>query len=344
MQKELKYPQGIVWLIGQCMEAKGKQDLWNQTRPEAMKALREMAIIQSAESSNRIEGVEVEKNRLVPLLTGKVKPQDRPEEEVLGYKNALAWIHKNFEKIEINSATILKVHHLCQEGASGDAGKFKTKNNEIIEIHHNGKRSIRFVPTGANETPEAINQLCLKYRQEIQNNEGPDLGIISNFVLDFLCIHPFRDGNGRTSRLLTILLLYQNGYYVGRYISLERIIEEHKDDYYSALHKSSQKWHEKKHDAFTWMMFFISTLRQAYNDLADKVQLAPDHSFSGAKSDIVKNIILEQISDFSLADIEHLCPSISTQLIKKVFAQLKKDGVIELEGRGRGSRWNKIKS
>lgn len=342
MQKELKYPQGIVWLIGQCMEAKGKQDLWNQTRPEAMKALREMAIIQSAESSNRIEGVEIEKNRLVPLLTGKVKPLDRPEEEVLGYKNALAWIHKNFEKIKIEPETILKIHHLCQEGASGDAGKFKSKNNEIIEIHHNGERSIRFLPTSAKETPNAVKQLCLKYRQAIQNSEGPDLGIISNFVLDFLCIHPFRDGNGRTSRLLTILLLYQNGYHVGRFISLERIIEEHKEDYYSALHKSSQKWHDGKHDPFTWMMFFVSTLRQAYNDLADKVQLAPDQSFSGAKTDIVKNIILDQISDFSLADIEHLCPSISVQLIKKILALLKADGVVKLEGRGRGARWKKV--
>lgn len=230
-------------------------------------------------------------------------------------------------------ATILKIHHLCQEGASGDAGKIKNKNNEIIEIHNNGERSIRFLPTSAKETAEAIKQLCLKYRQEIQNNEGPDLGIISNFVLDFLCIHPFRDGNGRTSRLLTILLLYQNGYYVGRYISLERIIEEHKEEYYSIQHKSSQKWHEKKHDPFIWMMFFVSTLRQAYNDLADKVQLAPDLSASGAKTDIIKNIILEQVSDFSLSDIEHLCPSISTQVIKKVLAQLKADGLVELEGR-----------
>lgn len=165
--------------------------------------------------------------------------------------------------------------------------------------------------------------MCLKYRQEIQNDEGPDLGIISNFVLDFLCIHPFRDCNGRTSRLLTILLPYQNGFYVGRYISLERIIEEHKEEYYTTLHKSSQKWHERKNDPFVWMMFFVSTLRQAYNDLADRVQLVPGDTASGAKTYIVRNVILEQVSTFSLSDIEHLSPSISTQLIKKVLAQLK---------------------
>ncbi len=342
MQADLKYPQGIVWLIGQCMEAKGKQDLWNQTRPEAMKALKEMAIIQSAESSNRIEGVEIEKSRLVPLLTGKVKPMDRPEEEVLGYKNALAWIHKNFEKIKIDADTILKIHRQCQKGSSGDAGKFKSKDNEIIEIHQNGERSIRFIPTNAKETPNAVKNLCIQYRNAIQNSAGPDLGIISNFVLDFLCIHPFRDGNGRTSRLLTILLLYQNGYHVGRFISLERIIEEHKEDYYSALHKSSQKWHDEKHDPFVWMMFFVSTLRQAYNDLSERVQSIPDPKFRGAKTDIVKNLILDQVTPFSLSDIENLCPSVSEQLIKKVLSELKANGSLKLEGRGRGARWKKV--
>ena len=160
MSDELKYPEGIVWLIGQCMEAKGKQDLWHKTRPEAMSALREIAIIQSAESSNRIEGVEVEKDRLLPLLSGKVRPIDRPEEEVLGYKNALSWIHKNYKKIEINSETLLKLHLFCQENSSGDAGKFKEKDNEIIEIFPNGERVVRFVPVSAKKTPYAIEQMC----------------------------------------------------------------------------------------------------------------------------------------------------------------------------------------
>jgi Fic family protein len=339
MKKELQYPQGIVWLIGQCMEAKGKQDLWQQTRPEVMNALKEIAIIQSTESSNRIEGVEVEKNRLVPLLAGKVRPIDRPEEEVLGYKNALTWIHKNYKKIEITPDTILKIHLLCQENSSGDAGKFKKKNNEIIEIHPNGERTVRFIPLNAAKTPRAVEQICLKYRQSIQQGEGPDLGIIAKFILDFLCIHPFRDGNGRASRLLTLLLLYQNGYDVGGYISLERIIEEQKEDYYLALKKSSDHWHEKENDPFPWMMFFVSVLRRAYNELNEKVERSSKEKSHGGKTDIIKKMILSQVGPFSLRDIENLCPSVSTQLIKKVLTEFKENKIIQLEGKGRGARW-----
>lgn len=343
MKNELKYPQGIVWLIGQCMEAKGKQDLWQQTRPEVMNALKDIAIIQSAESSNRIEGVEVEKDRLVPLLSGKVKPIDRPEEEVLGYKNALSWIHKNYKKIEITTETILKIHHFCQKNSSADAGKFKNKNNEIIEIHPNGERTIRFVPVDAAKTPHAVEQMCLKYRHGVQQGSGPDLAIISNFILDFLCIHPFCDGNGRASRLLTILLLYQNGYEVGRYISLERIIEEQKEDYYESLKKSSEHWHQKENDPFPWMMFFVSTLRRAYNELYERVEKSPKQIPQGGKTDIIKQIILSQVGTFTLGDIENLCPSVSTQLIKKVLTELKGNKVVALEGKGRGSRWKIIK-
>lgn len=339
MQSELKYPQGLVWIIGQCMEAKGKQDLWQKTRPEVMSALREIALIQSAESSNRIEGVEVEKKRLVPLLSGKVKPMDRPEEEVLGYKNALSWIHSNYKKIEVIPTTILKIHLFCQENASGDAGKFKIRNNEIIELHPNGERTIRFVPVDAKETPHAVEQMCLKYRHAIQQGEGPDLGIIANFILDFLCIHPFRDGNGRVSRLLTLLLLYQNGYEVGKYISIERIIENQKEDYYIALKKSSDHWHEKQNDPFPWMMFFVSILRGAYSELNEKVELPPQTVSQGGKTDLVKKIILSQSDRFSLKDIENLCSSVSIQLIKKSLAELKKNKLITLEGKGRGAYW-----
>jgi Fic family protein len=268
---------------------------------------------------------------------------DRPEEEVLGYKNALSWIHKNYKKIEIAPETILKTHLLCQENASGDAGKFKTKNNEIIEIHNNGERTVRFVPVDAAKTPRAVEQMCLKYRDSIQQGEGPDLGIIANFILDFLCIHPFRDGNGRVSRLLTILLLYQNGYDVGRYISLERIVEEQKEDYYLALKKSSENWHDKKNDPFPWMMFFVSILRRAYNELSERVERSPKEISYGGKTDVIKKMILSQLGHFSLSDIENLCPSVSIQLIKKVLTELKEEKKLKLEGKGRGARWKVVK-
>ena len=343
MNNELKYPQGIVWLIGQCMESKGKQDLWKKTRPEVMDALSEIAIIQSAESSNRIEGVEVEKGRLIPLLSGKEKPIDGPEEEVLGYKNALSWIYKNYKKIEVTTETILKIHLLCQENASGDAGKFKSRNNEIIEIFPSGERTVRFIPVAAEKIPHAIEQMCLKYRHSIQQGKGPDLGIIANFILDFLCIHPFRDGNGRASRLLTLLLLYQNGYDIGRFISLERIIEEQKEDYYLALKKSSDLWHEKKNDPFPWMMFFISTIRRAYNELIEKLERNSKEISKGGKTEIIKKTILSHIGPFSLRDIENINPSVSKQLIKKVLAELKKAKSVALTGKGRGAIWKVLK-
>lgn len=339
MKDQIQFPQGLVWLIGQCMEAKGKQGLWNHTRPEAMKALREIAIIQSAESSNRIEGVEIESKRLVPLLLGNSKPMDRPEEEVLGYKNALAYVHENWDKIKINKSTILKIHKLCQQGTISDAGKFKAKDNEIIEILSNGERKIRFIPTKASETPKAIEQICLKYQDEIGKSDIPDLYVVANFILDFLCVHPFHDGNGRTSRLLTILLLYKSGYYVGKYISLERIIEEHKENYYDSLYKSSQDWHKGKNKPLHFVMFFSSILRQAYNELSEKVEAMKSNPRHGDKTGLIRKIVLDQIAPFSLKDIEAQLPSVSMQLIKKVFSELKLEKKIKLSGRGKGAVW-----
>jgi len=219
--KSITLPLGTSWLLGECMEAKGKQQLWEQRKPEALKALQELAMIQSVESSNRIEGVEVERQRLTPLIFGTTKPRSRPEEEIIGYRRTLEWIHKNYESLEIMPKTMMRLHDLSQEGA-GDAGLWKTKNNEIIEFDSRGQRSIRFVPVNAEQTAQYMEQLCLSYREEIKNAHLPSLIICALFILDFLCIHPFRDGNGRVSRLLTLLLLYQQGIYVGKYVSVER--------------------------------------------------------------------------------------------------------------------------
>ncbi len=195
--KQMQLPMAITWLVGRCMELRGKQDLWMKTRPDVMRTLREIAIIQSTESSNRIEGVTVRQERLKPLIFNKVKPQDRPEEEIFGYKKALDWIHKNYEKIQITPKTIMRLHDLAQGGFSSDSGKWKKKNNEIIEILPNGERRIRFVPVSAQETSKFMHQLCLAYEDVLQKRELPELLAIASFIFDFLCIHPFRDGNGR---------------------------------------------------------------------------------------------------------------------------------------------------
>ena len=337
--KTLSLHPSTSWLISSCTEAKGKQDLWKQTRPEVLESLQESALIQSAESSNRLEGVEVEAKRLVPLISGTLKPNDRPEEEIVGYKKALDYIFENYSSLKISPRVIKKLHALAQEGTISDAGKFKTRDNDIIEILPNGERRIRFKATKAVETEHAIDQLCLGYN-DIIDKKYPDLLVISNFIFDFLCIHPFRDGNGRVSRLLTVLLLLQNGYLVVRYISIERLIEEAKDDYYRVLKESSHDWHKSKHDLLPWWTFMLSIIKEAYRELNSRVE---SHHSSDNKSALLRQIILQMEGRFSLADVQRLAPSVSSHLIKKIFSELKKNGFIKSQGHGAGAFWENSK-
>lgn len=333
--KALSIHPSSTWLISQCTEARGKQDLWQQTKPEILKSLNDSAMIQSTESSNRIEGVEVAPKRLIPLMRGKAKPQDRPEEEVVGYKQALKYIYKNYSSLKIDIKTIQKIHALAQEGNISDAGKFKTKDNEIIEFLESGEKIIRFKATPASQAKKAVEQLCLSYNYTI-NQTFPDLLMIANFIFDFLCIHPFRDWNGRVSRLLTTLLCLQNGYSVVKYISLERIIEESKYDYYRVLKESSDHWHQRRHQLLPWWNYFFGIVRQAYKELAFKVENTQSRD---SKSGLIRQIVLDQPGSFALADIQKLVPSVSLQLIKKVLSSLKKEKKIKCTGRGAGAYW-----
>lgn len=332
----IQLPMGTTWLLGECMEAKGRQQLWEQRKPESLKALKDQSMIQSAESSNRIEGIEVTTDRLKPLVLGKTKPRSRPEEEIIGYRHALEVIHSRHKNLEINPKVIASLHQLSQEGA-GDAGRWKTKDNEIIEFDKFGQRSVRFVPLRAKNTVSAMEDLCESYQNEVTSSRLPILVVSSLFILDFLCIHPFRDGNGRVSRLLSLLSLYQSGFHVGKYISLERIVEENKESYYEALKTSSQGWHSQKHDSLPWINFYLSVLRQAYKEMADNMERSS--SLASGKGEIVETTVLRQIGSFSLREIQQQCPDISTQMIKKVFNDMKKKKQLILVGRGRGALW-----
>ncbi len=327
------------WYLSQCTEARGMQEMWKRVRPAVLKKLKESAIIQSTESSNRIEGVEVDKKRLIPLVLGTAKPRDRSEEEIAGYRKALSYIHKNYNKLSITPETIKELHLLAQGGMISDAGEWKKRDNDIIEILPNGERTIRFIPVSAAHTKKAIEQLCLGYNDVIQNSKIPDLAAVAFFILDFLCIHPFRDGNGRVSRLLTLLLLYQHNFEVGRYVSLEKIIENSKEDYYRVLSESSKSWHEGKHDTLAWTNYFLSTLKVAYQDLKERVELSKDgDSQSSLLSQTIKSF---QVS-FSVADVQNIHPQIGRELIKKVLFKMKEEGQIKLEGKGRGARYRNI--
>jgi Fic family protein len=313
---EIQIPVSTSWLLASCMEARGKQDLWKRQKPELLKALRDQAIVQSVESSNRIEGVTVDANRLRPLVLGNARAQDRSEEEIAGYGKALDWIFTSRRPIQIVPSTILKMHSLAQGGMTGDAGKWKSRDNEIIEIRPDGERVVRFVPKSL-----------------------PELLLVGSFVLDLLCIHPFRDGNGRVSRLMTTLLLEQNGFVVSKYISLERLIEESRDSYYQSLFESSQGWHDLNHDVAPWWDFFLSIVNRAYREFSEAVE---SREAGPGKTALVREVIMGMEGQFSLSEIRAQLPSVSEQLIRRVLQQMKIDGRLKLEGHGRGARWERL--
>jgi Fic family protein len=318
------------------MEAKGKQDLWIRQKPEVLNILREQAIIQSVESSNRIEGVIIPAERLRPIVIGKARPRDRSEEELAGYRRALEWIFARKSAVSVTPNVIKKLHAFAQGGSSGDAGEWKKRDNEIIEVLPSGERKTRFVPASAKDTPRALEMLCRNYRQACEEEHVPPLLVVATFVFDLLCIHPFRDGNGRVARLATTLLLQSNGFQVSRYISLECLVEESREAYYRVLRACSQGWHEGENDILPWWNYFLSLVRAAYRELEQQVESA---SARPGKSDLVRRTVLAQVEQFTLADLAAQLPMASPQLIKKVLAELKKAGKVRLIGKGRGARW-----
>lgn len=328
-------PVSTSWLLADCMEFRGKQDLWSRQRPEVLEALRQQAMIQSVESSNRIEGVTVTPQRLAPLALGRARPKNRPEEEIAGYRRALDWIYSRKSAVRLDARTILHLHKLSH-ASTADAGRFKTRDNEIIELLPSGERRVRFKPTSAQRTPGQVDDLCAAYQQLSEADRVPPLLVVCTAVFDFLCIHPFRDGNGRVSRLLTTLLLVQHGFSVARYVSLERLAEESREDYYRVLGECSQGWHEGRNPMLPWWNYFLSIVRRGYVEFSQQVE---GYTGQPAKTQLARRAILAQVGEFTLADLQSQLPTVSVQLLKKVMAQLKAEGKISLCGRGRGARW-----
>ncbi|MSR77402.1 MAG: Fic family protein [Candidatus Omnitrophica bacterium] len=333
-----KIPTSAVWLLTDISEYKGKQDLYTRQSPQALKSLLEMALIESTESSNRIEGVTVDHHRLKPLVIGHSKPRDRSEEEIAGYRRALDLIHKNHAKLRINAEMIQELHRLSR-GESWDAGKWKEKDNDIIKKYPDGRVEVIFKPVSAKETPKFIEQMCLAYQHTVAQSKFPPLYAVACLILDFLSIHPFRDGNGRVSRLLTLLALYQHGFQVGRYISIERVIEQSKETYYETLNRSSQHWHQAKHDITPWLNYFLGLVLAGYKEFENRAgNVKP---LRGAKTTIVENAIKSQIGDFGIADIERQCPGVSRPMIRVVLEQMRDKDLIKSTGTGRSAKWRK---
>jgi len=338
-RENVELPLSSVWLMNSIAEYKGKQELYTKQSPQVLKSLLEAALIESAESSNRIEGVTVEKIRLKPLVIGHSKPKDRSEEEVAGYRKAIDLIHTKHKSLEVTPEIIKELHRLCR-GESWDAGKWKEKDNDITRKYPDGRVEVIFKPVSAVKTPQMIKQLCLVYENSISQLKYPDLYAVACLVFDFLSIHPFRDGNGRVSRLLTLLALYQHGFTVGKYISLERIIEQSKETYYEMLNKSSQKWHEAKHDVLPWFNYFLGTVLVAYKEFEERAgNIKPSR---GAKTEIVTMAIERQIGEFNISDIERECLSVSRDMIKIIFRNLRRAKRIRCIGKGKSAKWRKV--
>jgi Fic family protein len=338
--RDFRLPLSTVWLASDIAEAKGKQELFTRQAPQVLRALREMAMVESVESSNRIEGVTVQPARLRPLVLGNTRPRDRSEEEIQGYRNALQNIHSGAAGLPIAPDTLQKLHRTIQEGI-GDAGQWKRVETDIIETRAGEAPRVRFRTIAAEKTPEAVAELCLLYRHALDQEHVPAVVAIAGLVFDFLCIHPFRDGNGRVSRLLTLLALYHHGFEVGRYISLERLVEESKEDYYAVLQASSVNWHKGQHDLLPWLNYFLAVLRRAYVHFEQRA--GQIKSPRGAKTLQIEGAINSFPGEFTLAELENACPGVSRDMVRKVLSDLKKKNQITRIGFGRGSRWRKVK-
>lgn len=336
----LELPMSIVRMLTTINEYKGKQDLYKNQSPQLLETLKDVAIIQSTESSNRIEGIYTSNKRLREIMDNKIEPRDRNENEIAGYRDVLNTIHSAFDAIPIKSSVLLQLHRDLYKFSSAKGGNYKNTDNVIEEILPDGTKYIRFKPVDAFSTPSYMERLCVEYLKEVVKEEVEPLVLIAGFILDFLCIHPFNDGNGRMSRLLTLLLLYKSGFEVGRFISLEKIIEDSKETYYEALNKSSMLWHDGKNNLNIWLEYFLGVIIRAYKELEDRVGWV--QNTKGSKSQRIQKAIEGKLGYFTKADIRTLCPDVAEATINRVFEKLKAEGEIQSVGKGRNTRWRKI--
>lgn len=331
-------PSLTAWYLADVSEALGKQELFTKQAPQKLRVLREHALIESAVSSNRIEGVEVEQKRIGTVVFGKAALRDRDEEEVRGYRKALDLIHTKGKALPITEATLRKLHALSR-GGLGDAGEYKQSENDIIEVQPGGRREVRFRTVRAEDTLKYIWELIERWEQVQVERRIPPLLALGMLNLDFLCIHPFRDGNGRASRLLFLLTCYHAGLEVGRYISLERLIEQNKERYYEVLKLSSEGWHQGKHNPWHYINFLLYTLKQAYEEFERRV--GQTASPRGSKTELILSAIKRREGPFLAADLQKDCPGVGLDLIRRVLSQLRKCGEIACKIRGPKSLWVK---
>jgi Fic family protein len=331
-------PASTSWYLADLGEARGKQELFTKQSPQKLRVLREHALIESAVSSNRIEGVTVDKARVATVIFGKSLLRDRDEEEVRGYRDALKLVHDQGAKLRISEKVIKQLHRTIR-GDVGDAGRYKEQDSDIIEKFPDGRERVRFKAIAAAETSTFMRKLVEMWNRSIRERWVHPLIALAAFNLDFLCVHPFRDGNGRVSRLLLLLQTYHLGFEVGRYISIERLIEENKERYYETLEQSSQGWHEGKHDPWPYINYVLYIFKSAYKEFEERVGQVK--SPRGAKTELVVMAVDRFLGQFTLGDVEKACPGVSRDMVRRVLRQLQRSRQVECLGRGPGAPWKK---
>lgn len=333
--RNIKWDNEVLGLVAQIHEYKGKQALFLKQKPATLEKLVEIAKIQSTESSNKIEGIVTTATRIKQLCDQKTTPRNRDEEEISGYRDALSLIHESYEYIPIKSSYILQLHQvLYRYSQRGIGGRFKNTQNYISEIKESGEQIVRFKPLDPFETPTAIEKMCESFNRETDACEVDPLILIPAFIVDFLCVHPFNDGNGRMSRLLTTLLLYRAGYVVGKYVSLESKIEKTKESYYKALEKSDINWNREENDLTPFIKYILGTVLAAYRDFEQRVILVEDKS---SAIDLVRNAVNNTIGKFTKSDIMELVPSVGKTSVENSLKILIEEGVIGRDGKGKAT-------
>ncbi len=331
----------LLGYIAAIYKEAGKQEFYLKQRPEELEKLVEIAKIQSTEASNAIEGIVTTNTRIKQLVEEKTTPRNRDEQEIAGYRDVLGIIHESFDAIPITQNYILQLHKILYSHMNNPAaGKTKAVQNYISATYPDGHVETLFTPLAPYETPEALDRICEEYNRVIGNAELEPLIAIPVFIHDFLCIHPFNDGNGRMSRLLTTLLLYRSGFYVGKYISLEAKIAQHKDLYYDALYASQQGWHEGKDDPVPFIKYLLGTIIAAYSDFEDRFVLVETKR---SALETVRLASMNKIGKFNKQDIRELCPSLSISSVEGALRKLVESGELKREGNGKSTCYYRTK-
>lgn len=339
--KEQKWDSDILGLIAGIYKEAGKQELYLKQRPEELEKLVEIAKVQSTEASNAIEGIVTTSTRVRQLVEEKTSPRNRDEQEIAGYRDALSIIHENFDAIPITQNYILQLHKVLYSHMNNPmAGRTKSVQNYISATYPDGHSETLFTPMAPFETPEALDRICEEYNRVIGNMEVEPLIAIPIFIHDFLCIHPFNDGNGRMSRLLTTLLLYRNGFYVGKYISLEAKIARNKDLYYDTLRHAQIGWHEATEDAVPFIKYLLGVILSAYRDFEERFSLVEKKQ---PALEMVRQASMNKLGRFTKQDIRELCPSLSVSTIEGALRKMVAAEEIKREGTGKNTCYYRLK-